>query len=164
MDAVHVHMTNTSNLPAEALENEYPLMVDEYALVEDSGGAGRHRGGLAIARQIRALVPGTIVSVRSDSHTVGVATGVFGGLDGRRARLVRNPGRPDAAELFSKVARVEMQAGDSMRIETPGAGGYGAPAERPLELLAADLRDGKVTRAAAERDYGAERVRQALAR
>ena len=124
MDAVHVHMTNTSNLPAEALENEYPLMVDEYALVEDSGGAGTHRGGLAIARQIRALVPGTIFSVRSDSHTVGVATGVFGGLDGRRARLVRNPGRPDAEELFSKVARVEMQAGDSMRIETPGGGGY----------------------------------------
>ena len=162
MDAVHVHMTNTSNLPAEALENEYPLMVDEYALVEDSGGAGKHRGGLGIARQIRATVAGTIFSVRSDSHTVGVATGVFGGSDGRRARLVRNPGRPDAEELFSKVARVELQAGDAMRIETPGAGGYGAPAERPLELIAADLRDGKVSRAAAERDYGVERVAKAL--
>ncbi len=163
MDAVHVHMTNTSNLPAEALENEYPLRVDEYALVEDSGGAGKHRGGLAIARQIRALVPGTIFSVRSDSHTVGVATGVFGGRDGRRARLVRNPGRPDSEELFSKVARVEMRAGDSMRIETPGAGGYGPPAERSPELIAADLRDGKVSRAAAERDYGVELITKALA-
>src|SRR5438552_8205817 len=57
MDAVHVHMTNTSNLPAEALENEYPLLVDEYALVEDSGGAGKYRGGLGIARQIRTVVP-----------------------------------------------------------------------------------------------------------
>jgi N-methylhydantoinase B len=162
MDAVHVHMTNTSNLPAEALENEYPLMVDEYALVDDSGGAGRYRGGLGIARQIRAVVPGTIFSVRSDSHTVGVPSGVFGGLDGRRAKLVRNYGRNDQEELFSKVARVEMRVGDAMRIETPGAGGYGEPAERSLEAIATDLRNGKVTRAAAERDYGVERVRSAL--
>ena len=162
MDAVHVHMTNTSNLPAEALENEYPLMVDEYALVDDSGGAGQYRGGLGIARQIRAVVPGTIFSVRSDSHTVGVPSGVFGGLDGRRAKLIRNYGRPDQEELFSKVARVEMKVGDAMRIETPGAGGYGEPAERSLEAIARDLRNGTVTRAAAERDYGAERVSAAL--
>ena len=162
MDAVHVHMTNTSNLPAEALENEYPLLVDEYALVEDSGGAGKQRGGLGIARQIRAVVPGTIFSVRSDSHTVGVPSGVFGGMDGRRARLVRNPGREEEV-LYSKVARVEMKVGDAMRIETPGAGGYGAPAERAVEDLAADLKSGKVSRAAAERDYGPEKVTAALA-
>jgi N-methylhydantoinase B len=162
MDAVHVHMTNTSNLPAEALENEYPLMVDEYALVDDSGGAGKFRGGLGLARQIRALVPGTIFSVRSDSHTVGVPSGVFGGSDGRRAKLIRNFGRADQEELFSKVARIEMKAGDAMRMETPGAGGYGDARERSLEAIAADLRNGKVSQAAAERDYGTERVRQAL--
>src|SRR5262245_6549881 len=162
MDAVHVHMTNTSNLPAEALENEYPLMVDEYALVEDSGGAGKQRGGLGIARQIRAIGPGTIFSVRSDSHTVGVPSGVFDGKEGRRARLVRNPGRSDEEELFSKVARIEMKVGDAMRIETPGAGGYGAPAERPVEALAGDLKSGKVSRAAAEQDYGKEKVAEAL--
>ena len=158
MDAVHVHMTNTSNLPAEALENEYPLMVDEYALVEDSGGAGRTRGGLGIARQIRALVPGTIFSVRSDSHTVGVPNGVFGGGDGRRAKLIRNFGTAKAEELYSKVARIEMQVGESMRIETPGGAGYGAPAERSPAALAADLRNGRVSRAAAGRDYGSEKV------
>ena len=158
MDAVHVHMTNTSNLPAEALENEYPLMVDEYALVQDSGGAGRHRGGLGIARQIRALVPGTIFSVRSDSHTVGVASGVFGGLEGRRARLIRDPGGPNEEVLFSKVARIELHAGDAMRLETPGAGGYGEPAERAIERIAEDLRNGKISRAAAVRDYGETRV------
>ena len=163
MDAVHVHMTNTSNLPAEALENEYPLLVDEYALVEDSGGAGKQRGGLGIARQIRAIVPGTIFSVRSDSHTVGVPTGVFGGKDGRRARLVCNPGRPDEEVLYSKVARVEMKVGDAMRIETPGAGGYGPPADRATEALADDLKSGKVSRIAAERDYGKDKVAAALA-
>lgn len=164
MDAVHVHMTNTSNLPAEALEVEYPLMVDEYALVEDSGGAGKQRGGLGIARQIRAIVPGTIFSVRSDSHTVGVPSGVFGGLDGRRARLVRNPGRLDEEVLYSKVARIEMKVGDAMRIETPGGGGYGPPGERAVEALAADLKSGKVSRAAAERDYDKDKVAAALAK
>jgi N-methylhydantoinase B len=137
--------------------------VDEYALVEDSGGAGKQRGGLGIARQIRAIVPGTIFSVRSDSHTVGVPSGVFEGSDGRRARLVKNPGRADEEVLFSKVARIEMKVGDAMRIETPGAGGYGSPRERPAQALAADLKSGKVTRAAAERDYGKDKVAEALA-
>jgi N-methylhydantoinase B len=158
MDAVQVHMTNTSNLPAEALENEYPLMVEEYALVQDSGGAGRQRGGLGLAREIRALAAGTIFSVRSDSHTVGVPSGVFGGGDGRRARLIRNHGKPNAEELYSKVARVEMQPGESMRLETPGGGGYGAPSERDLTALADDLASGRVSRAAAERDYGAAKA------
>jgi N-methylhydantoinase B len=163
MDAVHVHMTNTSNLPVEALENEYPLRVDEYALVEDSGGAGHHRGGMGIARQISALVPGTIFSVRSDSHTVGIPNGVFGGKDGRRARLIQNHGSVDAKALYSKVARVEMAPGDSMRIETPGGAGYGDPRERRIEDIARDLRDGRISRAAAEADYGADRVEAALA-
>ena len=162
MDAVHVHMTNTSNLPVEALENEYPLHVEEYALVPDSGGAGAHRGGMGIARQIRALVPNTIFSVRSDSHVVGIPTGVFGGGAGKRARLIQNHGRPDAQELYSKVARIEMSPGDSMRIETPGGGGYGPAGQRSLRLLARDLRDGRVSRVAAERDYGAQLVARAL--
>jgi N-methylhydantoinase B len=161
MDAVHVHMTNTSNLPAEALEIEYPLRVDEYALVEDSGGAGEYRGGLGIARQISATAGGTFYSMRSDSHTVGVPSGVFGGADGRRARLVKNPGRADEQVMPSKVPRLELEAGDAMRIETPGGGGYGEPSRRALARLAADLKSGRVSRAAAERDYGVEKVEAA---
>jgi len=71
-------------------------------------------------------------------------------------------GRADAQELYSKVARIEMKAGDAMRIETPGAGGFGDPQERSLEHIAADLHNGKISRTAAERDYGADRVRTAL--
>jgi N-methylhydantoinase B len=96
--------------------------------------------------------------VRSDSHTVGVPSGVFGGGDGRRAKLIRNFGTAQAEELYSKVARIEMQVGESMRIETPGGAGYGAPAERAPEALAADLRNGRVSRAVAGRDYGSEKV------
>jgi len=154
MDGVHVHMTNTSNLPVEALENEYPLLMDEYALIPDSGGPGRTRGGLAIAKQIRAAGPGVVFSARSDSHTVGVAAGVAGGGDGRRARLVRNFGTPQEEELFSKTANIALAPGESVRIETPGGGGYGDPAERAPARLERDLLDGKVSAAHARAAYG----------
>src|SRR3981189_1806320 len=118
MDGVQVHVTNTSNLPVEALENEYPLLVEEYGLVANSGGAGRSRGGLGIARQIRALEDGTVFGCRSDSHLTR-AEGVFGGEPGRPGRLVHNPGRPDAQELPSKVSRLVLHAGEPMRMRTP---------------------------------------------
>ncbi len=161
LHGVHVHMTNTSNLPAEALENEYALLVDEYALVEDSGGAGRHRGGLGIARQISATRDGIVFSARSDGHRAG-APGLFGGLDGRTARLVRDHGTEQADELSSKISNLVLQAGQSVRLETPGGGGFGLPAERELASLAQDIRSGKSSRAQAERDYGPEMVTRAL--
>jgi N-methylhydantoinase B len=162
MDAVHVHTVNSTNLPAEALELEYPLLLEEYCFVPDSGGAGRHRGGLGMARQVRILAAGTIFSARSDAHLVA-APGIFGGLPSNVTRIIRNPGTEREEVLHSKSAGLVMAEGETIRVETLGGGGYGPPAERPLEQLAADLREGKVTRAAAERDYGPERVRQALA-
>ncbi len=160
-DAVHVHTVNSTNLPIEALELEYPLLMDEYALVPDSAGAGTHRGGLGMARQIRFLEDGTVFSARSDAHIVP-APGVAGGLPSGVTRIVRNPG-PDGEELHSKASGLVMKAGETVRVETLGGGGYGPPAGRPLPLLARDLREGKVTRAAAERDYGAAMVASALA-
>jgi len=161
-DAVHVHTVNSTNLPVEALELEYPLLMDEYALVPDSAGAGRHRGGLGMARQIRFLEDGTVFSARSDAHVVP-APGMAGGRPSGVTRIVRNPG-PDEEELHSKASGLVMRAGETVRVETLGGGGYGPPQERPLALLARDLREGKVTRAAAERDYGAEMVEHALRR
>jgi N-methylhydantoinase B len=143
MDGIQVHVTNTSNLPVEALENEYPLLVEEYGLVPGSGGAGRSRGGLGIARQIRALEDGTVFGCRSDSHLTR-AEGVFGGGDGAPGRLVLNSGRPHQQELTSKVSRLVLRAGESMGIETPGGGGAGAPGERKTELREEDGRSGKM--------------------
>ncbi len=154
MDAVHVHMTNTSNLPVEALENEYPLIMDEYAMIQDSGGAGRTRGGMGIAKQIRSLVPGIVFSARSDSHTVGVASGVDGGGDGRRARLLRNHGTDREQVLFSKTSNITLEAGESVRIETSGGGGYGDWHERPADLVERDLLDGKISAQQARERYG----------
>ncbi|MEW9586599.1 hydantoinase B/oxoprolinase family protein [Paraburkholderia sp. DGU8] len=159
MDAVHVHMTNTSNLPVEALENEYPLRVDEYALIADSGGAGRTRGGLAIAKQISALGEGIVFSARSDSHVTGVAAGVAGGHDGRRARLVKEANGA-STELSSKTANIALADGESVRLETSGGGGYGAPSERPRGSIERDVRDGKVSLEAARQAYAFARAPQ----
>ncbi|MFB0872615.1 MULTISPECIES: hydantoinase B/oxoprolinase family protein [unclassified Sphingobium] len=161
MDAIHVHITNSLNLPTEALENEFPLLCEEYGLAIDSGGAGRQRGGLGIARQIRALENGTTFSARSDSYIHG-AEGIAGGLMGGLSAVTFNAGRQDEKALPTKVANFVLNAGESIRIETPGGGGFGACADRSPAQIAADLRDGVVTLTAAERDYGVERVRTAI--
>jgi N-methylhydantoinase B len=162
MEAVHVHLTNTSNLPAEALENEYSLLVDEYALVPDTGGAGTHRGGLGIARQIRATRDGIVFSVRSDGHVLG-APGLDGGMPGGTARLIRNHGTNRQEELSSKTASIVLTAGETTRLETPGGGGLGDPAGRDPAALAVDLRGGKISRTRALADYGATVVAAAEA-
>jgi N-methylhydantoinase B len=142
MDGVQVHITNTSNLPVECLEMEYPLLVEEYGLVPGSGGAGKYRGGLGLRRTIRVL--------RGEATFLGTLDrgrfapwGVFGGEPGGTGALLRNAGRPDARTLGSKIAGHVLREGDSVTIVTPGAGGYGCPAERDPALRAADAREGK---------------------
>ncbi|WP_280790723.1 hydantoinase B/oxoprolinase family protein [Azorhizobium doebereinerae] len=141
MNAVHVHVTNTSNLPVEALENEYPLMVDAYALVERSGGAGRQRGGLGLVRQVTSLQDGTIFSARSDGQK-HAPTGVAGGCDGLPARLYLDYGLPGEKILPSKVTHLTLNHGENIRIETGGAGGLGDPTERPATAVQTDLDNG----------------------
>ncbi len=161
MDAVHVHTVNSTNLPVEVLELEYPLLLDEYCLVPDSGGAGRHRGGLGMARQIRILADNTVFSARSDAHIIA-APGVFGGKASNVTRILRNAGTDREEVLHSKASGLTLKAGETIRVETLGGGGYGDPTERDNDLLATDLREEKVSRASAERDYGKQKVRQAL--
>jgi N-methylhydantoinase B len=114
-----------------------------------------------MARQLRVRESGTVFSARSDAHLV-CAPGVLGGSPSGVTRIIRNPGANRAEILHSKASGLVLAAGETVRIETLAGGGYSPPAERALEHLAADLREGKVTRAAAERDYGAERVALAL--
>jgi N-methylhydantoinase B len=161
MDGIHVHITNSLNLPTEVMEIEFPLHVEQYGLAVDSGGAGFHRGGLGIVRQVRALQDDTILSVRSDSHIQGAA-GAEGGGEGGLGHLLRNPDSETAEILPSKVARVVLAKGETIRIETPGGAGFGDPLTRPIQALAEDLRDGLVSKEAAQRVYGAERTAQAL--
>ncbi|MBX9700452.1 MAG: hydantoinase B/oxoprolinase family protein [Acetobacteraceae bacterium] len=118
LDGVHVHTTNTSNLPVEALEPEYPLTLLEYALVEGSGGAGRHRGGMGLRRVYRAeaecRVELDMARMRSPPW------GLLGGEPGGMGRIEYGPGVAPLAK-----GQGVLRAGQVFGIVTPGAGGYG---------------------------------------
>jgi len=130
--------------------------------VPDSGGAGRHRGGMGMARQIRIREDNTTFSARSDAHIIP-APGVQGGKSSNVTRILRNPGTATGEALHSKASGLTLAAGEIIRVETLGGGGFGDPSERPLDAIAQDLREEKITLGAAERDYGAARVAEALA-
>jgi len=161
MDAVQINTNNIPNLPTEILESEYPIRIDRYELVPDSGGAGRFRGGLAARKDFRMLADTGFIA-HSDRHAFA-PWGLGGGEPGTLGLHVKNPDN-GAETLPSKGGPLLFKAGDVLRAQTPGAGGYGDPAERDPLLLARDLADGKVTETAARKAYPAALVDQALAR
>jgi N-methylhydantoinase B len=153
LDGVQVHVTNTSNLPVECLEMEYPLLVDEYALVEESGGAGRRRGGMGIRRTIEVL--GHEATFLGSLDRARLAPwGLRGGQPGGRGAIVLNPGGPGERTLPSKVWGHPLAPGDRVSMLTPGAGGWGPPGERPAREVARDVEDGIVSPERAALDYG----------
>ncbi len=139
MDGVHSHMTNTLNTPIEALETAYPLRVVRYELVPGTGGAGERRGGLGIRREIQVVGHTARVSLLTDRRT-RAPYGVEGGEPGAVGRnvIVRADGREERAPSRGSFALAE---GESLRIETPGGGGWGAPQRRPHELREKDARE-----------------------
>jgi N-methylhydantoinase B len=152
LDGVQVHVTNTSNLPVECLEMEYPLLVDEYALVEESGGAGRRRGGMGIRRVIEVL--GHEASFLGSLDRARIAPwGLAGGKPGGRGAVVLNPGGADERALPSKVWGFRLAPGDRVSMVTPGSGGWGPPAERPVAEVMADVEDGVISAERAASDY-----------
>lgn len=152
-DGVQVHITNTSNLPVEAIEMDYPLRVVEYGLVPDSGGAGAFRGGLALRRVI-SPIGHTCTFSGSSERFASTPWGIFGGAHGKTGRFVRI--EPDGGEttLPSKPAGVEFSPGQVIAIETPGSGGYGDPAARDRALIERDRLSGKFSDAFIARHYG----------
>jgi N-methylhydantoinase B len=116
---VHVAMSNTLATPAEALELEYPLRVERWELRRGSGGAGAHRGGDGVVRELRVLEDCRLsVLAERRRHS---PHGTRGGEDGARGRTLVN-----GEEQPPKLTR-RLRAGDVVRVETPGGGGYGAP-------------------------------------
>ena len=115
--AVHAGMSNTRNTPIEVLELEYPVRVRRYALRPGSGGAGRWRGGEGVVREIELLAPAE-ASILSERRRHG-PSGAAGGAGGACGRNLLND-----APLPAKV-NLRLEAGDVLRVETPGGGGWG---------------------------------------
>ena len=121
MSGVHTHMTNSLNTPAEALEYAYPLRVREYRLRKNSGGKGTFRGGDGVIREIETLVPARM-SLLADRRDHG-PYGLNGGEAGKTGTNVIISGKRRVT--FPAKGSRELGAGDRVRIETPGGGGWG---------------------------------------
>jgi len=129
LDGIHVHATNTSNLPIEALELEYPLILERYELVDGSGGEGRYRGGMGLRRVYRATED---CMVRVDiSRTQSRSWGLDGGGGGGHGGFSTGP---DTAPFIRGSGT--LRAGEWLEVVTPGGGGYGNPAKRATRLAA----------------------------
>ena len=141
-----------ANVPVEVAEVDWPIHIERYGLVTDSGGAGRYRGGLAVERVWRALLPDTLLQVRSDRQ-VHRPYGLQGGLPGERSSnlLIREDG---SLERLPPMFGAVLQPGDVFHHRMPGGGGWGDPRDRDPEAVAQDVRAEKVTRAAAREHYG----------
>lgn len=153
-DAVANHTTNTSNLPIESLEREFPLLVERYELRPDSGGPGRFRGGLGVVREVRGLGAELTVGGWGCDQRVP-PRGLEGGGDGRPGRFeLEAPGAAAPDVLRSTVAGTRLPAGGLLRVATSGGGGFGDPLDREPARVLADVLAGRVTPEHARAAYG----------
>jgi N-methylhydantoinase B len=162
MDAVQAHFQNTENAPIEETEANYPVRILRYALIEDSEGGGRHRGGLGVRRDYTFPGHEPSFSILSDKARYA-PWGLFGGGAARPAKYILNPETAEARELPSKIT-FQLGPGDVVSVQTPGGGGTEAPWERDAARVAADVSQGKISPERARTIYGVvvDPVTQAL--
>ena len=159
---------NCRNTPVEIFENRYPLSIDSYRLLEDSGGPGKNRGGLGIERIFTVQCPEVTVSAIFNRMIVQ-PFGLHGGQPGHSSGIyVRRAGEGEwrtFKEVFgtvspSKFSGILLYEGDQVKIIAPGGGGWGDPHDRAPERVLQDVTEGFVTPAAAAREYGVQVVEQ----
>jgi N-methylhydantoinase B len=150
-DTIHV-VPDSRNIPTEFSESRFPLRVERLGLAVDSGGPGRHRGGLGYEKHIRMLRGASFMSIADRS--ILSCWGVAGGLAGRPFGVTIDPGGPNEREVYALTDREPVAAGEVIRIRTTGGGGWGDPLDRPYDEVERDLRWGKVSYPAARSDYG----------
>ncbi len=165
-DGMHVTMDplgNCQNLPAETAELLFPVRYNAYEMITDSPGAGRHRGGCGVRLEVEFLGRGQIITMET-SRTREGSPGVNGGAHAsiqRQLRLAPDGTASavggladDGTWLPQMLGNVSFAPGEAFVFESGGGGGWGDPRERDPELVAADVRNEIVSRAAAEADYG----------
>ncbi len=149
-DGQDLHLGRFMNTPAEAAELENPVIIERYEFIQDSGGAGKYRGGLSLRRDIRFLTD--VTWARYSDRQKFSPQGLFGGKEGTRGELILNPGTPNEQKQKSKGVS-QLKAGDILSIRLPGSGGYGPPWERDPELVRWDVLNGKVSLKSAIGNY-----------
>lgn len=140
------------NIPTEYLESYYPVRIDGYTTITDSGGAGFHRGGNGIEKRYVYLEPGE-VSIHDD-RWLTYPWGILGGKPGARSEKILKRADGSEQRLPSKCDEVTVKPGDMLVYRTAGGGGWRDPLERPAERVEADVAKGLVSAAKAEAEYG----------
>ncbi|AMN41482.1 hydantoinase B/oxoprolinase family protein [Rhodoplanes sp. Z2-YC6860] len=151
VEAITNPSQNLSNMPVEVMEAEHPILVEEYAFVPDSCGAGQHRGGVGVKRSYRILADEALLQLRSD-RVAFAPYGLAGGAPGGMSRNFITVG-PDTSPLPSKVT-MTVPHGALITHEQAGGGGYGDPKRRDPALIREDIADGKITPEFAREHYG----------
>ena len=153
---------NCRVIPVEVFETRFPLQCESFKLVQDSGGAGEHRGGLSTQRTLKSLsteIKGSQMSDRHHNRPWGLYGGDSGGIAGTWFRAANTVEWRTIDVAFNKVSpskwsNVAIRPGDSIRFQTPGGGGYGDPKKRPRADVANDLAEGYISAGAARDLYG----------
>ena len=149
-----VDLANLRNNPLEIVELRASVLIREYALSVDSGGAGKYRGGCGCILELEVLVPDCVMIARGQERHRFRPWGLMaGGCGGKAAAFMATAGSTELVDI-GKVNSLRLSAGDIVRIVTSGGGGYGDPFEREPQRVLADVLDGLVSLEAAKRDYG----------
>jgi N-methylhydantoinase B len=153
MDGVHVLGTNTMNTPVEVLEMYYPLTIEAYELIPDSGGPGKYRGGVGIKRKYKVHGHESVLTINTD-WIKQKPDGLLGGEKGSMTRIVLNEGTErETIPSFCKSIRT-MRDGETFTIYTGGGNGFGPTSERDLKEIERDVIDEKISSGAARKIYG----------
>jgi N-methylhydantoinase B len=141
------------NTPIEITETEVPIQFMRYGLMPDSGGAGKHRGGLASVLEFKVFSPNTHITARNRDRCRFRPWGTLGGHSGKPSDFMLNPGT-ERMQPLGNTDITSMDPGDVLHIHSPGGGGRGSPLERETALVLQDVRRGYVSIEAAAADYG----------
>ncbi len=147
---MHLTEPGCRNNPVEVLEVKSPMLIEEYSLRADSGGPGKHRGGLGITRVYKFLEPASAITLVKKTKTK--PWGMEGGEDGENCHMILRPGTEKEAVVGGVYE--SMAPGEVLVNNSGGGGGWGPAFERDPQAVLDDVREGYVSVASARRDYG----------
>ena len=160
INAIASGISNTMNTPIEILEMSFPVRVDEYVLVTDSGGAGRFRGGLGASRTWTVLDHKARASACLE-RTKSAPFGLSGGKPGLAAKIWTEAPNGDKGIAPGKGG-FDVPNGGQIHLRVPGSGGFGDPSERDINAIKEDVLDGYISEEAAETHYGVKNIRHLI--
>ena len=160
INAIASGISNTMNTPIEILEMSFPVRVDEYVLVTDSGGAGRFRGGLGASRTWTVLDHKARASACLE-RTKSAPFGLSDGKPGLAAKIWTEAPNGDKGIAPGKGG-FDVPNGGQIHLRVPGSGGFGDPSERDINAIKEDVLDGYISEEAAETHYGVKNIRHLI--